>query len=273
MLGVVTAVVLGLVQGLAELFPLSSLGILVILPHVVRMTVPQSGSIYLPFLVALHLGTGLALFLYFVREWYRLIRGLILWIGGRHTEDGRLFWMVVWASIPAGIVGLVLKNPLSHLFGKPLWAAAFLIANGLIMLIGDHLHQGRADTGKALTELKSSQAFRIGLFQILALIPGLSRSGSTMTGGLGVGLSYREAARFSFLMATPIILAAALVEVPKLHGGVHGLLLPALLGGVVAGATAWLSTRFLMQYFEHHRLRVFAVISMTLGVAALVIVH
>lgn len=272
-MGLFTAAVLGLVQGIAELFPLSSLGILVILPHVVHVTVPSSGARYLPFLVALHLGTGLSLLLYFIREWYRLIRGLIRWIAGERTEDGRLFWMVLWASIPAGIVGLVLKSPLSHLFGRPLWAAAFLVVNGFIMLVGDRWHQRRRDPGSALAKLKPRQAFGIGLFQILALIPGLSRSGSTMTGGLGFGLSYRDAARFSFLMATPVILAAALVEVPKLHGGAHGLLGPALVGGLVAAVAAWLSTRFLMRYFETHRLRLFAIISMCLGVAGLILVH
>jgi undecaprenyl-diphosphatase len=265
------AILLGLIQGIAELFPLSSLGILVILPHVTDLAVPTSGARYLPFLVALHLGTGLALFLYFIKDWYRLIRGLLLWIRGRRTPEGRLLWMVLWASIPAGIVGLALKHPLSNLFGRPYLAALFLIVNGFIMLLGDRWAQVRHRNTTDLNAVRPKQALQIGLFQILALIPGLSRSGSTMTGSLGFGLSYRDAARFSFLMATPIILAAALVEVPKLHGGSHGLMGAALVGGLVAAVAAWLSTRFLMRYFEHHRLRAFAFLSMILGVGSLVL--
>jgi undecaprenyl-diphosphatase len=271
-LGIGTAALLGLIQGITELFPLSSLGILVILPHAVHMTAPISGSRYLPFLVALHLGTALALLVYFIREWISLVRGLILWIRGRRTAEGHLFWMIFWASIPAGVVGFVLKHPLSHLFGKPLWAAAFLVVNGLIMLVGDRWHRTQR-TARPLDTVRASQAIRVGIFQILALIPGLSRSGSTMTGALGIGLSYRDAARFTFLMATPVILAAALVEVPKLHGGTHGLAGAALVGGLVAAVAAWLSTRFLMRYFETHRLKPFAIISMILGVAGLLLVH
>ncbi len=267
-----TAAILGLIQGIAELFPLSSLGILVILPHLVALSVPTSGARYLPFLVALHLGTAIALFVYFFDEWRRLFRGFFQGLRGKRTAEGRVFWMVVWAGIPAGLVGLVLKHRLSELFGHPLWAALFLLVNGIIMLLGDRWHT-RSRRNLRLSNLSRGQAFRIGLFQVLALIPGLSRSGSTITGGIGLGLRYEEAARFSFLMATPIILAAALVEIPKLHGGAHGLLAPALIGGLVAAITAWLSTRFLMRYFENHRLRVFAFVSMLLGVLGLVLVH
>lgn len=272
-MGLGTAAVLGLIQGVFELFPLSSLGILVILPHVVHMTVPTNGARYLPFLVALHLGTALALLVYFIHEWIRLVRGMILWMRGRRTTDGHLFWMVFWASIPAGIVGFVLKHPLSHLFGKPLWAAGFLVVNGFIMLWGDRWHHAKKNRSRPLKSLTGGHAIRVGLFQVLALIPGLSRSGSTMTGALGLGLSYEDAARFSFLMATPVILAAALLEMPKLHGGTHGLVGAAIVGGLVAAVAAWLSTRFLMRYFQTHRMRVFAMISMMLGVAGLLLAH
>ncbi|PSR20045.1 MAG: undecaprenyl-diphosphatase [Sulfobacillus acidophilus] len=271
-MGVGTAIFLGLVQGVAELFPLSSLGLLVILPHLSHLAVPTTGAKYLPFLTALHLGTGLALLIYFLKDWYQLLREGLWSLLGKPSSTGRLFWMVLWASIPAGVVGLVLKNPLSHLFGKPMWVAVFLIVNGFIMMIGDRWHQRRA-ADRTLEALQPKDAVRIGLFQVLALVPGLSRSGSTMTGGLGEGLSYQEAARFSFLMATPIILAAALVELPHLHAGAHSLLLPALIGGITAGCAAWLSTRFLMRYFQNHRLRAFALISMALGVFSLVIMH
>lgn len=267
-----TAILLGIIQGVTELFPLSSLGILVMLPKVFSLKISTNGSHYLPFLVALHLGTSLALFIYFFADWKKLWLGFVRWLSGKRTADGRLFWKLIWASIPAGLVGLALKHYLAALFGKPLWAALFLVVNGIIMLVGDRWHR-QSHQNLGIEDLSVRQAFRIGLFQVLALIPGLSRSGSTITGGIGTGLRYQEAARFSFLMATPIIFAAALVEVPKLHGGIQGLIAPAVVGGAVAAVTAWLSTRFLMRYFEYHRLRVFAFVSMMLGIVGLIVIH
>jgi undecaprenyl-diphosphatase len=270
---IATAVLLGLVQGIAELFPLSSLGILVILPHVTALKIPTRGAHYLPFLVALHLGTALSLLWFFRHDWQKLLQGFVVWLGGRRTLEGHVLWMVIWATVPAGLVGLVFKHRLAALFGRPSLAAAFLVVNGFIMLTGDRWHALHRKNLR-LAELSIREALTIGLFQVLALIPGLSRSGNTITGGIGLGLRYEEAARFSFLMATPIILAAGLVELPHLaRHGVHHLLLPSIAGGLVAAVTAWLSVRFLMRYFEHHRLRPFAFLSMTLGLLALLIIR
>ncbi len=268
-----SAVILGIIQGFAELFPFSSLGILVILPHVVELQVPTQGSRYLPFLVALHAGTALALLLLFRHEWIRIVRGWFLWLKGHRTADGKLAWMLIWGTIPTGLVGIVFKHFLERLFAQPLLAAIFLVVNGLIMFAGDKWYRSRRQRRVDLQRLSVPAAIRIGLFQILALIPGLSRSGSTITGGVGQGLSFEDAAHFSFLLATPIILAASLLELPKLHGGLHGLLVPSLIGGVLAGITAWLSAKFLLRYFRMHNLAQLATISVAVGVIGIILIH
>lgn len=271
-MSITTAALLGVLQGFAELFPFSSLGLLVILPHVISVSVPTSGARYLPFLVALHTGTALALLLVFASEWIQIIGGFFAWFKGRRTFHGRLAWLLIWGTIPAGLAGLLLKHPLQHLFANPTAAAIFLIANGLLMLGGDMIHK-RVRGNAPLERITGRDALVIGTFQILALLPGMSRSGATITGGVGRGLSFESAAHFSFLLATPIILAAAVLELPKLHSGIHGLLLPSIVGGVLAGITAWISAKFLLRYFRHHSLFRLALISLGLGIGSLLIVH
>jgi undecaprenyl-diphosphatase len=248
------AACLGLVQGVSELFPFSSLGLLVLLPHLFKIPVP-TGPRYLPFLVALHVGTVVALVATLPGDWLRLIRGFRRWIAGQRTPEGRLAWLVIWATVPAGLVGFVLRNRLAILFGDPLWAARFLLLNAAFMGTIDHFRGRKAPTQTSWTGLSVVQALQIGCFQIFALIPGLSRSGLTIGGGVLSGLDYQSAAHFSFLLATPIILAAGLVELPHLaHGGAAADMLgPSLLGGAVASLTAWLSARFLLRYFRRHR--------------------
>lgn len=270
-MSLITALVLGIIQGGTELFPFSSLGILVIVPHLLAVR-GLTGARYLPFLVALHVGTALALIGYFWRDWVSMIRGWFRTWEGEESRQGRLFWLIILATIPAGIVGLALKHKLTALFGHPLPAAIFLVVNGLIMALGDRL-AGRRKRRRQLDTLTAQDSLKIGLWQMLALIPGLSRSGSTITGGVALGLTFEEAAHFSFMLATPIILAAGLVELPKLHGGLHGLVLPAVVGGIVAALTALFSTRFLMAYFRVNNLKWLAVISVILGAAALALVH
>ena len=267
-----SAVILGIIQGFAELFPFSSLGLLVILPHVVNLQVPTQGARYLPFLVALHAGTAIALLLLFRHEWIRIVRGWFLWLKGQHTADGKLAWLLIWGTIPTGLVGLIFKHFLARLFAQPLLAALFLVVNGLIMFMGDKWYQAQRQHRVSLDHLGVGAAIKIGLFQILALIPGLSRSGATITGGVGQGLSFEESAHFSFLLATPIILAASILELPKLHGGLHGLLMPSLIGGILAGITAWLSARFLLRYFRIHNLAQLAAISVAVGVIGIILI-
>ncbi len=259
---------LGILQGLTELFPFSSLGLLVIFPRLVRLPIPTSGTSYLPFLVALHVGTAAALILYFLPEWHRIIRGWLATLRGQRNAAGRLGWLLIIGTIPAGLVGILFKHDLARLFGKPLIAAIFLLVNGAIMLLGDYI--ARAPRTKRFGRLLWSDALTVGIMQILALIPGLSRSGATITGGIFTGLDFEDAAHFSFLLATPIILAAGLAELPKLHHGVHGLLAPALVGGILAGITAWFAVRYLMRYFEVHRLTPFALISFALGLIGMI---
>ncbi|MCL6563971.1 MAG: undecaprenyl-diphosphate phosphatase [Firmicutes bacterium] len=245
---------LGIVQGLAELFPFSSLGLLVLLPHLLQIPVP-TGPEYLPFLVALHVGTVMALVATLPEDWLRLIRGFRRWLAGQRTPEGRLAWLVIWATVPAGLVGFMLRNRLALLFGDPLWATRFLLLNAAFMAAVDYVRSRKPLVRTSWTQLSVAQALKIGCFQVFALIPGLSRSGLTIGGGVLSGLDYQSAAHFSFLLATPIILAAGLVELPHLAhaGGAADMLGPSLVGGAMAALTAWLSARFLLRYFRRHR--------------------
>ena len=245
------AILFAVVQGVSELFPVSSLGHAVILPRLLGWRLDQHGAQFLPFLVVLHAGTATALLLYFWRDW-RDIALAVLGLGDPAARAAhlRLLLLVVVGTVPAIIVGFALEKPLRALFGTPLVAAAFLVANGVLLFAAERLKRGG---GAALGSLDARRAFVIGLWQCLALIPGISRSGATMVGGLLGGLHHRAAAHFSFLLATPIIAGATVLEAPKLlhahAGGLGGL---ALLAGVVAGVTAYASVAFLMRYFGKH---------------------
>ncbi len=248
----IQALITAILQGLTELFPVSSLGHAVILPRLLRWNFSEDDPSFLPFLVVLHLGTAAALLLYFWRDWAQII-GAFFGMGGakERRERWRLLWLIVVATIPAVIVGAALEKFLRHLFGSPELAAGFLMLNGVILFAAERLRRRNAGTGVA-TDMTWQTALIIGLWQCLALIPGISRSGTTMVGGLLGGLRHQEAARFSFLIATPIILGAAVLEVPHFFhhqaaGGGFGPLV--WLAGVVAGVTAYASTAFLMRYF------------------------
>ena len=245
------AIFMAILQGMTELFPVSSLGHAVVLPRLLGWDLDENAAYFLPFLVVLHLGTAAALLIYFWRDWI----GLLLAVLGRGSPEERrtqwrlLAWIVV-ATIPAVIFGFALRKPLGALFGAPAVAAAFLIVNGGVLFVGERLRRRGGD--RRLEDLSWRGALLIGLLQSTALIPGISRSGATMVGGLLIGLRHQAAAHFSFLIATPIILGAAVLEVPKLlREGAHinGI---AWLAGLVAGITAFLSVAFLMRYFRRH---------------------
>ncbi|MFI4989009.1 MAG: undecaprenyl-diphosphate phosphatase [Alphaproteobacteria bacterium] len=247
------AILFAVLQGITELFPVSSLGHAVILPKLLGWQVDQRGEEFLPFLVVLHLGTAAALLLYFWRDWIEIALA-VLGLGAveRRAAHLRLFWLIVVGTIPAVIVGFALEKPLRALFGAPLVAAAFLAVNGVVLFAAERL---KRSGGAPLETLDWRKALMIGAWQCLALIPGISRSGATMVGGLLAGLHHKEAAHFSFLLATPIIAGAAVLEVPKLlHGGAAGATLGplALTAGIAAGVTAYLSVAFLMRYFRKH---------------------
>ena len=267
-LSMVQAVVLSALQGFTELFPFSSLGIQVIVPRLLHWGIDQSSSQFLPFVVSLHVGTAVGLIVFFWRDWVRLVSALwrSLTQGLRRVRqepDQKVIWLLIAATIPAGLIGFAFKHPLAKLFAAPLAAAVLLIVNGLIMALGERMVRHRDEDMPAMT---FRQSVAIGVSQVLALIPGISRSGVTMVGGLAVGLSYETAARFSFLMATPIILAAGALELHKLHGGTHGLAAQAALGLVIAGFVAYFSVRYLVKYFETRRLLPLAVISVAAGI-------
>jgi len=248
----IQSIVMALLQGATELFPVSSLGHAVVLPALLHWPIDQRASSFLPFLVMLHLGTATALLLYFWRDWWALATG-ILGLDSRHQvrESRRVFGLIVVATVPAVILGFLLEHFLRGLFGAPVVAAVFLIVNGVLLLGGERL---RGKGQRALSSLSVADALAIGCWQCTALIPGISRSGATIVGGLLRGINHESAAHFSFLIATPIILGATVLEVPKLlHAGVpHGVAANAVLAAIVAGATAFASTVFLMRYFRRH---------------------
>jgi undecaprenyl-diphosphatase len=268
--------ILGLLQGVSELFPVSSLGHSVILPELFGWNIHQNAPYFLTFLVALHLATALVLLAFFWQDWVRIVKGLGRSLRDREVADpdAKLAWLLILGTIPAGILGLALQDYLRKLFASAEYASIFLILNG-VMLYGAELLRRRApvvaedDDERISRTVGWPQAFGVGAAQAIALVPGFSRSGAAMGGGLLVGLSHKDAARFAFLLATPIILAAAVLKLPELAGsqgnGVRG---PALVGALCAALTAYLSVRFLMRYFETRTLTPFAIYCVCAGTAA-----
>jgi undecaprenyl-diphosphatase len=269
------AIVLGVVQGVTELFPVSSLGTSVVLPGLLGWDIHQNDPYFLTFLVATHLATALVLLLFFWRDWLRILKGLGRSLRdrgiGADDTDAKLGWLLVVGTIPAGVLGLLLEHPLRSLFASAQSAAFFLILNGF-MLLGAEALRRRApvtdtdDDRRIARILSFPNAFLVGAAQALALIPGFSRSGATLGGGLLVGLSHKDAARYSFLLATPIIGAAALLKLPELLGasgdGVRG---QALVASLCAAGAAFLSVRFLMRYYETRTLVPFAIWCLAFG--------
>ena len=249
----IEATLIALLQGATELFPVSSLGHAVVVPALLHWSMDQRAPAFLPFLVMLHLGTATALLLYFWRDWWALLLGVLGLSASAHQvrESRRVFLLIVIATIPAVVVGFALEKYLRTLFGSPVIAAGFLAVNGLLLLFGERI-RGIGD--RPLSSLTTMDALAIGCWQCTALIPGISRSGATIVGGLLRGVNHEGAAHFSFLIATPVILGATVLEVPKLlHAQVPaGTVQIAALAAVVAGVTAFLSTAFLMRYFRKH---------------------
>ena len=270
------AVLLGLLQGVAELFPISSLGHTVIAPKLLGWNIDQKSDTFLPFVVALHLGTGIALIVYFWSDWVEVITPMVASIKrgtlGESSEE-RLGWLVCVGTIPPAIIAVFFEQKVKDFFADPKIAAVFLIVNGFVMYLGERL-RARADAliaraehdttrtpgvPRPISTLTWTEALLVGGAQALALVPGISRSGVTMVAGLATGLTHEAAARFAFLLATPIILAAGVAEIPSLlSSSGRPVLGDAILGGVVAGVAAYASVRFLMRYFTSGRLTPFA---------------
>ena len=240
---------MAVLQGVTELFPISSLGHAVILPKLLHWSVDLKAPDWLAYLVVMHLGTAIALIVFFWRDWLNFALSLAGLSGPRVTADRRLFFLLVLATIPAVLVGSVFRKLLGDAFATPVIAASFLIVNGLVLYFGDRIGD---DAEGRLDQLNWKGALAIGIAQCLALIPGFSRSGLTMAAGVLAGLKHEDSARFSFLMGTPIILAAGVHEAPKLlkQGATLGPI--ALLSGVVAGVVAYASLAVLMRWFHSH---------------------
>jgi undecaprenyl-diphosphatase len=263
------ALFMGLLQGASELFPVSSLGHAVILPSLLHWSFKQSDPSFVPFLVLLHLGTATALLILYRDEWVAIIRGFFAaaFRGQIRTDTERLAMLLLVGTIPAAILGVFLESRIKSLFASPYVAAGFLVVNGGLML-GFELMRRRAERRAALEtasrvaqEEQFAQAERIsfraaalvGACQALAFFPGISRSGVTIGGGLLAGLRHQEAARFSFLLATPVILGAGILEVPQLiTSGVP--IAQYLAAAVLSGIAAYASARFLLRYFRSGRL-------------------
>jgi undecaprenyl-diphosphatase len=301
------AVVVGLVQGVTELFPVSSLGHSVLLPALVGgrwardLDVSAPESPYLAFVVGLHVATALALLVFFRADWVRIVRGLAGSVRDRavSTSDQRLAWLVVLATIPVGLAGLLLEHTFRTVLGKPVPAAVFLLLNGVLLLAGERLRRtapapvpariGTAPAGVAsgpsevdpdpaagadrrLAGVGVRTALLVGAAQALALLPGISRSGIAMVAGLVRGLSHQDAARFSFLLATPVILAAGVLKLPDLAGplgaGIRG---QVLAGSLVSGLAAYASVRWLTRWFSTRTLTPFGLYCVLAGAAGLVV--
>jgi undecaprenyl-diphosphatase len=282
------AVIVGAAQGVTELFPVSSLGHSVLVPALaggqwaqdLNVSAPQSP--YLAFLVGLHVATAAALLVFFWREWVRVLGGFVSSVRHRRiqTSGERLAWLIVGGTIPVGLAGLALEKTFRTTLGKPIPAAVFLILNGVVLYAGEVLRKRSAASDEAehggeavdnrLAEMPMSRGVLIGSAQILALLPGISRSGIAIVAGLWRGLSHEDAARFSFLLATPIILAAGVYKVPELFGPLGGGIGGQVLAGSVASfVCAYLAVRYLTRYFETRTLTPFAIYCALAGAASL----
>jgi undecaprenyl-diphosphatase len=315
------AIVIGLLQGVTELFPVSSLGHSVLIPALIggswahNLNMTATDSPYLTFLVAVHVATAIALVVFFRRDWARIITGLYTSIRDRRiaTTDQKLAWLLIIATVPVGLAGVALDHTLRSSLGKPVPAAIFLTLNGVVLYTVERLrsrsgtapvpqpvpvaspydpygrggqvyaasgYTGTLDTtdeeaaaiasDERIAKLGWREGTVIGAAQILALLPGISRSGSTMAAGLIRGLTHEDAARFAFLLATPVIAAAGVLKLPELTGPTgHGILGQVLVGSLVAGVGAYLSLRFLTRYFETRTLTPFAIYSFAAGLLSL----
>lgn len=290
-LSYVEAVVVGAFQGVTELFPVSSLGHAVLVPALVGgrwardLNVSAPESPYLAFIVGLHVATAAALLVFFWRDWLAIIGGFISSVRHRRvsTTAERLAWLMILATIPVGIAGLALEHTFRTTLGRPVPAAAFLAINGVVLYTGERLRRrtpvtvgaeaadgGLVEADERIAKLPIGQGVLIGSAQILALLPGISRSGITMVAGLWRGLNHEEAARFSFLLATPVILAAGVLKIPDLFGplgeGIHG---QVLAGSAASFVAAYLAVRFLTRYFETRTLTPFAIYCTVAGLGSL----
>jgi undecaprenyl-diphosphatase len=280
------AIVLGVLQGITELFPVSSLGHTVLFPtlfrwHNIVAWQSQPESPWLAFIVMLHVGSAVGLLIYFWRDWIRIIGGFFSTLRKRRVEtpDERLAWLIIIATIPVGILGLLLEHPLRTLFAKPLAAAIFLIVNGVMLLTAERYRRrsevrelvrregANPEGSRALNTLEYKEAAVIGTAQTTALLAGISRDGVVMTAGLLRGLNNSDAARFGFYLATPPILAAGILKFGDLTGphGNGGVRSAAFIAAIFAAIFAVATVHFLTRYFRRGNLRPFGIYCIAFG--------
>ena len=276
------AAVLGTLQGLSELFPISSLGHSVILPGLLGWPMDQNADYFLTFVVATHFATALTLFVSYRDDWARIISGLLGGIRAQQfrpmNPDAKLGLLLIIGTVPAGVTGLILQRLVQKLFVSPVVAAIFLMMNGGLLYLAERLRRNAKKSKdldgvdqRIVAQMSWWQSAKVGIAQILALLPGFSRTGSTIAGGLLIGLSHEEALRFSFLLATPIIGAAALLKLPGLfRSGNRAALENALLGAICAGVAAWVSVKVLTRYFQTNTLIPFAIYCVAVGLLSLI---
>jgi undecaprenyl-diphosphatase len=276
----VQAIVLAVLQGISELFPVSSLGHTILIPALLGWhNIDRADPSFLAFVVVLHLGTAIALIVFYRDDWVKLGRAFVGSIArGKLSDDAdeRVAWLLVVGTVPVGILGLLFKEKVSILFGTVAPAAIFLMINGLVMFAGDWLrrrqHAAPGATYKQIEQLTYPQSIGVGFGQALALLPGISRSGASIVVGLLCGLDMANAARYSFLLATPVIFAAAALAIPELWApGAHVVAMQAILGAVLAGIFAYLSVAFLTKYFKNHDLRAFGWYCLLFGALCLIL--
>ena len=271
--------ILALLQGVSELFPISSLGHTVLIPPLLRWHVDERDESFLAFVVVLHLGTAIALLVYYRATWVRIVRAFVASIvRGRFSghRDEKLAWLLVVGTIPVGILGVLFQQSVRALFASPIPVAIFLMINALVMFAGEALRRrqsARADReSMPIDRLTWAQSAGVGVAQSFALLPGISRSGASIVAGLLVDLDHGDAATYSFLLATPVILLASVLEIPELFKpGVAIGPVEATAGCVLAGLTAYASVAFLTRYFQHNDLRPFGWYCLLAGAAALVL--
>ena len=278
MLTYLQALFMGAFQGLSELFPISSLGHSVILPSFLGWNLNQKDNAFLLFLVSTHFATALVLFIFFWNDWQRILKGLFRSFQKREIKesdtDAKLGWMLIVGTIPAGVLGLLFEDRLKTQLAYPKITAVILILNGLMLFAAERLRKGKKETtaihsDERIAHLSWTQTIKIGFLQAIALIPGFSRTGATITGGLIVGLSHEDSARFSFLLATPIIGAAAILKLPELLQADQRINIgPLLVGTITSGIVAYLTVRFLTRYFEKETLQPFAIYCIIAGTLA-----
>ncbi len=274
------AIVLALLQGVSELFPVSSLGHTILIPALLHWNnVKRDDPTFLAFVVVLHLGTALALIVFYRTQWVAIIRAVVASIiRGKLSNDRneRIGWLLVIGTIPVGILGVLFQESVRALFGSPAPAAIFLAINGVVMFAGEALrrsqHRKTARSDRPIETLTWPQSVFVGFAQGLALLPGISRSGSSMVAALLCDLDHEDAARYSFLLATPVIFAASVLEIPKLMApGAHVVAFQAITGAIVAGIAAYLSVAFLTRYFKHNDLRPFGWYCLIVGAGCFIL--